>query len=141
MSPQALAALHAACFTAPPPWSADIFAALLAEPACHLVTARSGFALFRRVLDEAELLTLAVHPGARRQGQGRTLLVQGLEEMRAQGARACFLEVAADNAPACALYAAHGFELQGRRPGYYCAPGAAPVDALLMRATLDPVGG
>ena len=140
MTAQALAALHARCFTIPPPWSAESFAASLADLACHLeVTgpAPTGFALFRLVLDEAELLTLAVAPEARRAGVGRALLSRGLEAMRRKGAQRCYLEVAASNAPAIALYHASGFRECARRPGYYCSKGHAPCDALVFQAVLD----
>ncbi|TVR49609.1 MAG: ribosomal-protein-alanine N-acetyltransferase [Rhodobacteraceae bacterium] len=139
MSAQALAALHARCFTIPPPWSAESFAASLGDPACHLeVTgaAPTGFALFRLVLDEAELLTLAVAPEARRAGLGRAVLSRGLEAMRSKGARRCYLEVAASNAPAIALYHATGFRECARRPGYYRSAGTTPCDALVFRAEL-----
>ncbi len=141
MTPEALADLHAACFTQPPPWSAASFRDMLADPACHLETSAedaslTGFALFRVAADEAELLTLAVAPDARRQGHARALMRAGLAAVQARGARACFLEVAAYNAPAIRLYQALGFGLQGRRNAYYCAPGMVPVDALVFRAGL-----
>jgi len=63
--PESLARLHGACFTAPRPWSAAEFAALLASPGVILVSGAAGFARGRTAADEAELLTLAVpflHP-------------------------------------------------------------------------------
>ncbi len=141
MTPDALAALHAQCFTLPPPWSAHDFAGLLADPQTCLLQRMAGdavlaFALFRVVCDEAELLTLATAPKAQRQGLGRQLMRAGLAQIRQRGAHVCFLEVAADNAPAIALYTALGFLKVGERRGYYRAPGLASRDALVFQASL-----
>ncbi len=141
MTAEALAQLHAVCFTRPPPWSAADFASFLNDPA-HLLYLRSehgalmGFALFRVVVGEAELLTLAVHPEARRAGLARDLLRDGLTAAKTRGAEMCFLEVAEDNHAALALYERAGFTPQGRRKGYYSAPGDASVDALILRKLL-----
>jgi ribosomal-protein-alanine N-acetyltransferase len=127
-SPRALAALHAQAFTDPRPWTEAEFAALLAGPGILLAAAPQGFALARIAADEAELLTIAVAAPARRQGLGRRLLAAVLARAEAQGARTVWLEVAADNAAARALYAALGFAEAGRRRGYY-----AGADALVLR--------
>ena len=129
--PEALASLHAACFTSPRPWSAAEFADLLAQPDTLLATAPNGFGLARVTLDEAELLTLAVAPDRRAQGLGTRLLADLMAQATARGATAMLLEVAADNAPARALYARSSFAQVGRRPGYY-----AGTDALILRAPL-----
>lgn len=131
-----MAALHADAFTTPRPWTAAEFAALLADPAIFWVTTESGFALGRAVLDEAEVLTIAVAPAARRQGRGARLMADWLTAARARGAARAFLEVAADNTPAQALYAAQGFAPAGRRKGYYHRPDGQRVDALVLAKTL-----
>ncbi|MBN2906636.1 MAG: GNAT family N-acetyltransferase [Rhodobacteraceae bacterium] len=136
MTPDALAVLHGLCFTHPRPWSADEFAALLDTRGVFLRGDGTGFALGRAVAGEVELLTLAVHPDARRAGRGRALLAAFEAEARAQGATEAFLEVAADNAAARALYAGAGYGLAGCRTGYYTAPGGLRVDALVMRKAL-----
>ena len=86
----------------------------------------------RVVLDEVELLTLAVEPAARRQGLGRALLARFGVEAAAAGATRAFLEVATDNLPAIGLYASAGYRETGRRRGYYHPSGGAPVDAVIM---------
>ena len=129
MTAEEMARLHAAAFAPERGWSAEEIAALLAHPLVTAHVAAAGFALTRTVADESELLTLAVAPEARRQGVGRALVARWLGGLG--GARA-FLEVAADNAGAIALYEAAGFEVSGIRRGYYRRPGAAPVDALAM---------
>ncbi|MFC2969305.1 GNAT family N-acetyltransferase [Acidimangrovimonas pyrenivorans] len=135
-TPDALAALHARCFTTPRPWSADEFASLLSLPGCFLLTGTGGFLLGRAIAGEAELLTLAVAPETRRRGLGRTLLARFEAEAAARGAENAFLEVAADNAPARALYETAGWRQTGRRKNYYRGAARA-VDALLYAKAMD----
>ena len=136
MTPQALADLHAASLTVPRPWSASEFASFLASPQVFCLTrGQDGLLLGRVILDEAELLTLAVAPQSRRQGLGRALVQDFLETARARGAKTAFLEVAAPNQAALALYLAMGFTQTGRRRGYYSAPGGAQ-DALILGCPL-----
>lgn len=132
-----LARLHAACFVTPRPWTAAELDRLLADPACFLIERPAGFVLGRSVLDEAEILTIAVDPAARRQGLGRQLIDAFEAEARARGALTAFLEVAADNLPALALYRASGFVAQGRRPRYYRAPDGSLKDAEIMGKDLS----
>lgn len=131
MTPEALAALHTAAMTDPRPWTAAEFTALLARPGAALLAEPQGFALIHTAAGEAELLTIAVAPPARRQGMGRRLLAQALARAAAQGADAMFLEVAETNAAARALYAGAGFAPVGRRRGYY-----GGTDAVVMRRLL-----
>lgn len=127
-----MAALHARCFTTPRPWSAAEIAALLADPLVFCLTEPTGFLMGRAVAGEAELLTLAVDPAARRQGTGRRLVAGFLAESARRGAESCFLEVAAQNAAARALYAAAGFVTAGTRRGYYRDGAGKAGDALIM---------
>ena len=113
--PAELAALHGACFTAPRPWSAAEFRDLLGQTGVFLVARPEGFALGRVVLDEAELLTLAVAPEARRQGIGAALLAEFCETAKTAGAARAFLEVAEGNAGALALYRREAWHEIGRR--------------------------
>lgn len=136
MTPQNMAQIHAAAFTDARAWSAAEFASLLDSPHLFASHASQGFALVRVVAGEAELLTIAVHPAHQGQGTGRALMADWMARA-AHTADEAFLEVAADNAPACALYAACGFMIAGRRAGYYQRSGAQAVDAWLMRAPLD----
>ena len=127
-----LATLHAACFTHDPaPWTASSFADLLADPSVFLIEAPDALLLGRAIAGEAELLTLAVAPPARRQGTARRLLAEFDAAARARGAETAFLEVAEDNAPARALYAGAGWAQVGRRPRYYGA-----TAALILRKDL-----
>ena len=85
-----------------------------------------------RVLDEAHIATIAVHPDFRGQGAGRLLLQTGMKSAYAEGARIYHLEVRAGNLAAQKMYLGFGYEIVGRRPRYYRENGE---DALLM--TLD----
>ena len=137
MTDAELAALHARCFTLPRPWSAAEFAGFLSDPlAFLLVEGDAGFLLGRAVAGEAELLTLAVAPEARRRGLGRKLVARFLYQARLRGAVTAFLEVADTNTGARALYAASGFAESGRRKGYYRDGNGAAVDAVVMSRTL-----
>jgi [ribosomal protein S18]-alanine N-acetyltransferase len=137
MTPEALAALHALAFEdTPRPWSAGEFAGLLAEPSTILTTLPQGFALGRVAGPEAELLTLAVHPAARRRGVALALIEAFEAEAAARGAAEVLLEVAVTNAAARALYARRGYAQAGRRPAYYVRSALPPVDALVLRRVL-----
>lgn len=136
-SPEALARLHAACFTMPRPWTAAEFTALLADPLLFCLGTDHGIALGRVVLDEAELLTLAVEPDRRRQGAGTALLRQFEAEAALRGAARAFLEVAASNTAAIALYRAAGYVQSGLRKGYFRAADGKTVDALILSRPLD----
>ncbi|MFD1797025.1 GNAT family N-acetyltransferase [Paracoccus aurantiacus] len=129
MTPMEMARIHAASFTRPRPWGTAEFAALLADPASFAISVDQGFILGRTVIDEAELLTLAVAPTDRRRGVGRALLTSFEAEARRRGALAAFLEVASDNTAAQALYVAHDWQEAGRRRNYY----GTGIDGLVMR--------
>ncbi|GHC53404.1 ribosomal protein S18-alanine N-acetyltransferase [Neogemmobacter tilapiae] len=132
MTPEALALIHAQCFTRPPPWTAKTFASFLTDPTTFLLTDADAFILGRVILDEAELLTLAVAPLAQGQGKGQRLVGQFLQTARQKGAVTAFLEVAEGNAPARQLYAKAGFTQTGCRKRYY----AGVEDALLLSRPL-----
>jgi ribosomal-protein-alanine N-acetyltransferase len=135
----AMAQAHATAFDAP--WSADEFASLLDSPGVFGLLAGDaaprGMVLCRIAADEAEVLTLAVDPQARRQGVARALVAAALGAARQAGATTAFLEVAADNAAAVGLYAGLGFRRAGLRRGYYDRGAAGTMDALVMRLDLE----
>ena len=130
---ETLAAIEAAAFESP--WSPESLHAALEPPRARAwlvldpgTREAQGYALFLTVVDEAELLRIAVVPRRRRRGVARALLAAGLDDLDRRGIRVCHLEVRADNQPALALYAEAGFREVGRRPRYY--PGG--VDAVLL---------
>lgn len=136
MTPARMAALHRAGFDTPRPWTEAEFADLILRPGTLAESAGDGFALLRVTLDEAELLTITTAPAARRRGLARGLLSRILKRAADAGARSCFLEVAADNAPARRLYLGAGFAQAGLRRGYYRAADGSAVDAIVMARDL-----
>ncbi|MCZ8149629.1 MAG: GNAT family N-acetyltransferase [Roseomonas sp.] len=128
-----LAALHAAAFEPAERWDVAAIATLLAMPGVFgLHIPGAGFVLARVAADEAEILTLAVIPPARRRGHAGALLAGAMAGALLRGAGTMFLEVSDHNGAARGLYAQAGFAEAGRRRRYY-ADGA---DALVLRRAL-----
>lgn len=122
-------------------WTRQDLAELLASPGVggfllDDANACIGLAICRVVLDEAELLTIAVRPAHRCAGAGRALLQAVIERARGAGAGRLFLEVGADNPAAQGLYAAAGFRQVGGRRAYYQRGQAPAADAIVMRLDL-----
>jgi len=136
MTPQALAALHAAAFTGMRAWSAQEFSNLLSYPGTFAAGDQDSFVLIRTVADEAEVLTLATTPAKRRQGLARATLRKGEDLAKSLGASTIFLEVAEDNVAGINLYATSGYREVGRRPRYYTPDKGAPIAALILRKSL-----
>ena len=133
MTPGQLAVLYAAAFPQSRGWTPDEFRHLISQPGAILTCdGTAGFALGRIIVDEAELLTLAVAPKARRAGIGRRLLSGFVTDARKQGANRAFLEVAADNQAALALYTQSGWRESGRRLAYYARDPGPACDAILF---------
>jgi len=133
-----LAALHAAAFDKP--WSAADIAALIGGAGAYAVLAQDeaalGMVMSRILFEEAEILTLAVAPEARRRGVGLALVGAAAGLARQGGASSLILEVGEDNPGAVALYERAGFVQAGRRRDYYDR-GGRRIDALLMRLDLN----
>lgn len=121
-----LANLHKLCFPNKP-WGVDDFADLK-KSGCDIIASQNGFIVYRAVADEAEIITIGVHPDARRGGIAAAMIGIMEADLKKQGVKHIFLEVAADNAPARALYEQNGFVQIGVRPKYYDG-----IDAVMMR--------
>lgn len=140
-----LAAIHAACFPGAP-WSAAELAVLLREETvfglvlrrANLYGTRSpvAFVLARLVVDEAEILTIAVDPRHRRRGLARVLMGHVFRRLYHDRAASLFLEVDAGNEAALALYRRLRFAKVGERKGYYAHGSVPGATALVMRADL-----
>jgi ribosomal-protein-alanine N-acetyltransferase len=124
-----LAAIHATSF--PEPWSAAAIRDLFATPGVFAFADPDGFILARAAAGEAEILTIAVSPPARRRGIGRILVRAAASHARKLGADTMFLEVATGNDAARRLYAGVGFTAAGLRKAYYGAE-----DAHILKANL-----
>lgn len=137
MSP-VLAAIHAACFGRAA-WSEEqIKGSLLLESTQGWIAESegivAGFLLCQTSGQEMEVLTFAVHPSYQRQGIGQKLLRHMLAQVPPNGV--AFLEVAADNEPARALYKKCGFQETNTRKNYYVRENNA-VDAVCYRYSAE----
>lgn len=89
-----------------------------------------GFALWRDLGEEAEILTIGVIPVARGLGLAAALLAAAIEGARQSGAAQMHLEVSDENAAARRLYEKAGFRRVGARKRYYRDGGDATMMAL-----------
>jgi ribosomal-protein-alanine acetyltransferase len=139
-----LAELHAASFRAPwdQPWSAQSFAEILAMPGAQgwlMISGETpiGFMLARFTLDEGEILLTGIAPEARRRGHAAHLMRILLDHAREAGIGTLFLEHAAGNEAAGALYRRFGFSPIGRRRAYYERRGGGREDAITLRCDVS----
>lgn len=138
---ETLARLHATGFYRG--WPAADFASYLLEAdisvyvACDAKRKIIGFALFRAVGDECELLTIVVDPRWRGKGIGAALLAAAVDDFRRSPVKRFFLEVEQENVAAIRLYQRFGFSRIGRREGYYALPNGQTAAALVMAADLE----
>ena len=88
-----------------------------------------AYVIGRIIAPEGEIYRIATHPDRRGRGVGFRLLSYSLKTERGRGLETTFLEVRSRNLPAISLYNAYGFEVVGRRSGYYKDPAD---DAIVM---------
>lgn len=130
--------IHALCFKTPRPWTVVEFDHYLSDSNCIVLhEGKTGFLIGRLIAGEAEVLTLAVRPDARRRGVGTHLVTEFINTLRTNRAEQVFLEVNATNNAAIALYSAQGFTATGRRPKYYKSPNGDRIDALILCVDLN----
>lgn len=129
-------AIEAASFTTP--WSETSLRseigsfgsiARVAVPEGHVV----GYMIAKKVLDEAQLLDLAVMQACRRQGIAGLLMEDLIQTLRNSGTAKLYLEVRASNVAAIYLYESLDFITTGVRKNYYNNP---LEDAILMALVL-----
>jgi len=108
------------------PWSRDHFLRELESQISRTIVGRGaatksalGYVCRWLVVDEMQILNLAVHQDHRRQGIGRQLMKQALDEARNAAIQCVTLEVREANLEAVALYQSLGFVRVGRRSNYY----------------------
>ena len=126
---QKLADLHKKCFPNRP-WSADDFRDLK-QSGCEIIMSENGFIVYRVAVDEAEIITIGVAPDFRRSGIASAMIGIIEKNLKSQGVKKIFLEVASNNIAAQKLYENMGFWTVGLRPKYYDG-----VDAILMSKDL-----
>lgn len=128
-----VAALEKVCFS--DPWSEKSVASELENSlSCWLVALDgetvAGYVGSQTVMDETDMMNIAVHPDFRRQGVARALILALIRELKKRGSHCLTLEVRASNDPARALYESLGFAHVGTRRNYYQNP---KEDALILR--------
>ena len=132
----AVLAIEQACF--PRAWTRQHFLSELAAPHGAPVVAEqdgrvAGYLCLTVLLDEAEILDVAVDPALQRSGIGAALLVWACDYARKQRAQVLRLEVRASSKPAISLYERFGFVRSGLRKAYY----EHGIDALLLDKKLN----
>lgn len=128
-----IAQLETLCFS--DPWSEKSVASELNNPLSLWLTALegdrvAGYIGSQTVMDETDMMNVAVHPDFRRKGIAQALINKLVEQLKARGSRCLTLEVRASNTPAITLYEQLGFSEIGRRRNYYRNP---REDALILR--------
>ena len=88
-----------------------------------------GCGCFWEILEEAHITLLMIEPHYQRQGFGQLLLYRLLTDAVRRKLERATLEVSISNQSALALYQKFGFQLAGRRKGYYRHTGE---DALVL---------
>jgi len=116
------------------PWSKLSFQQSLLDPSCLFLVAEDrgkvvGYALAWVVLGELHIGNLAVRPERRREGIGRGLLAEIVNQGVERGCKLVSLELRESNQIALSLYTQEGFKLIGVRRNYYRQP---REDALVM---------
>ena len=128
-----VAELEKICFS--DPWSENSIASELDNQLAFWLVAEegetvAGYIGSQTVMDETDMMNVAVHPDFRRQGIAEALVNGLVEQLKAMGSHCLALEVRASNAPAISLYEKLGFSEIGRRKNYYRNP---REDALILR--------
>ena len=120
-----VAALEKLCFS--DPWSENSVASELENPLTLWLIAEEdgavcGYVGSQTVLDETDMMNIAVHPDCRRKGIAAALITELVSRLKARGSRILRLEVRETNFSAIALYEALGFTQLGLRKNYYRNP-------------------
>ena len=128
-----IAELEKQCFS--DPWSEKSVASELENPLALWLAAVEngrvlGYAGSQTVMDETDMMNIAVHPDFRHQGIAKGLIESLIAELKERGSHCLTLEVRLSNMPAVSLYEKLGFAQIGRRPNYYRNP---KEDALILR--------
>ena len=131
-----IAELEKVCFA--DPWSVTSIETELTSRLSLWLVAMEGDTLVgyvgsQTVIDESDVMNIAVHPDYRRQGIGEALLETLADALREKGSRGLTLEVRVSNTPAVSLYKKAGFLQVGLRKNYYRNP---KEDALILRKAL-----
>lgn len=128
-----IADLEKICFN--DPWSENSIASELGNRLSHWLVALDGekvvgYVGSQTVLEETDMMNIAVHPAYRKQGIATELIEALIQVLKERGSHSLMLEVRESNNPAKELYLKMGFELVGIRKNYYRNP---KENALILR--------
>lgn len=120
-----VAELEKVCFS--DPWSENSVRSELSNPLSVWLVAEEngvvrGYVGSQTVLDETDMMNIAVHPDFRRKGIAAALISELVGQLKERGSHILRLEVRESNAPAIALYESLGFAQLGLRKNYYRNP-------------------
>ena len=131
-----MAQIHREAFVLERPWTAEEFDHLAAQPSSKILSVADCFVFGRLTLEELEILTIACSPSEQRQGYAFMLMMELLSITKKEGGHSVYLEVAADNIAARALYHRLGFDQAGCRKNYYKRRNGLSCDAFLLKKSL-----
>ncbi|MCB0359239.1 MAG: ribosomal protein S18-alanine N-acetyltransferase [Bdellovibrionales bacterium] len=126
-----LRALHHEAF--PVPWSDALLQdELQASPdrvglGAYCNSSLVGYVLARRLVDEVHIVSIATAPSLHRQGIATMLMDSLRTEPQVAECERLLLEVRESNRAAIEFYLHEGFELLGKRPGYYADNGESAL--------------
>ncbi|EXB23594.1 ribosomal-protein-alanine acetyltransferase [Acinetobacter baumannii 1437282] len=119
------------------PWNKQQFRESLASYQCTVYEQADqvvGFCILQPVLDEANLLLMAIHPSQQGKGLGYKLLDQSIQQLKNNPIQ-IFLEVRESNTAAIRLYEKTGFHQIDVRKNYYPNPDGSREHAVIMVKT------
>lgn len=133
-----IARIEEICF--PIPWSRDSILHDITENSLATVLVAecdgefAGYADIWLIAGEGQLNNIAVMPEMRGRHVGQAVMDELIVRLQAAKAFEMSLEVRSGNAPAIGLYEKLGFEVIGKREGYYLDNGD---DALIMKLDIE----
>ena len=131
-----IAELERLCFH--DPWSENSIASELGNRLSVWLVALDedkvvGYVGSQTVIDETDMMNIAVHPDYRNRGVATALIVELTQQLKMRGSKGLMLEVRESNSAAISLYEKHGFLQVGCRRNYYRNP---RENALILRKEL-----
>ena len=128
-----IAQLETICFA--DPWDEKSIDYELTNQLSHWLVALEadtvvGYVGSQTVIDETDMMNIAVHPDFRRKGIAEALVNALVSDLKELGSHCLTLEVRESNEPAKALYEKLGFIHVGTRKNYYRHP---KEDGLILR--------
>ena len=131
-----VAKIERECFSVP--FSESDILSYLENPIWRFLAAKIseavvGYISYTVILDECQIVNVAIVPTLRKMGIGSKIIEAFLEEIKNEGVKSAFLEVRESNLPAINLYKKFGFLEIGISKNHYSKP---TENAILMKIVL-----